>query len=302
MKPDICIYHAPCQDGFTAAWAVWKRWPDIQFHPGVYGESPPDVKDKHVLIVDFSYKRAVLDEMLQTAASVVIIDHHKTALADLEEFRFEESSPGAISADDIPGMLRDLLALDRHPCVAIFDMKRSGAMMAWQFCHGGAQAPILVEHVQDRDLWRFEMFGTREVCADLFSRPCSFEVWDDLATALDDPDMANRIFDGGAAIERKHHKDVKELLRVCTREMIIGGHCVLVANIPYTMSSDAANILAEERPFGACYFDNADGYRVFSLRSKDGGEDVSKIAASYGGGGHARAAGFTAPCGWEGDQ
>ena len=28
MKPDICIYHGGCDDGFGAAWAVWKRWPD----------------------------------------------------------------------------------------------------------------------------------------------------------------------------------------------------------------------------------------------------------------------------------
>ncbi|WP_249139114.1 hypothetical protein [Actibacterium sp. MT2.3-13A] len=43
--------------------------------------------------------------------------------------------------------------------------------------------------------------------------------------------------------------------------------------------------------------------RVFSLRSRgDGGQDVSEIAASYGGGGHRNAAGFQMPIGWEGDQ
>jgi hypothetical protein len=62
-----------------------------------------------------------------------------------------------------------------------------------------------------------------------------------------------------------------------------------------------ANMLAEGRPFGACYYDNAEGKRVFSLRSKDEGADVSEIAVAYGGGGHARASGFTALRGWEGD-
>ena len=37
--------------------------------------------------------------------------------------------------------------------------------------------------------------------------------------------------------------------------------------------------------------------RTFSLRSADGGMDVSEVAKRYGGGGHAKAAGFTVPWG-----
>jgi nanoRNase/pAp phosphatase (c-di-AMP/oligoRNAs hydrolase) len=35
--------------------------------------------------------------------------------------------------------------------------------------------------------------------------------------------------------------------------------------------------------------------KVYSLRSKEGGEDVSIIAAKFGGGGHKHAAGFSVP-------
>ena len=49
MRPDICIYHFPCADGFTAAWAIRTRWPDIEFVPGVYGQEPPDVTGKYGL-------------------------------------------------------------------------------------------------------------------------------------------------------------------------------------------------------------------------------------------------------------
>ena len=65
--------------------------------------------------------------------------------------------------------------------------------------------------------------------------------------------------------------------------MVIGGHRVPVANLPYTMASDAAGAMAEDAPFAACYFDRADA-RVFSLRSRgEDGLDVSEIAARYGG-------------------
>jgi nanoRNase/pAp phosphatase (c-di-AMP/oligoRNAs hydrolase) len=59
--------------------------------------------------------------------------------------------------------------------------------------------------------------------------------------------------------------------------------------------------MSEGEPFAATYYDSPRG-RVFSLRSQEGGEDVSKIAVLYGGGGHQHAAGFSRPIGWEGDD
>src|SRR5688572_2371816 len=78
-KPDVCVYHGDCDDGFGAAWAIWLRWPDIEFVPGKYGEPLPDMTGKHVLFVDFSAKRPEIEAMAKVAKSIVIIDHHKTA-------------------------------------------------------------------------------------------------------------------------------------------------------------------------------------------------------------------------------
>ena len=293
-RPDICIHHAPCQDGFTAAWAVWKRWRHaVEYVAGVHGATPPNVAGKHVLIVDFSYKRPMLEALARSAASITILDHHKTAQADLAAF----VRPGGLF---IPQSLPHLFNAE-PPIQARFDMTKSGAMLAWEYCHPGVPAPRLVEHVQDRDLWRFDLEGTREICAALFSEPYDFETWDSYAEAVEYPGSRAEIIAEGAAIERKHHKDIEELLGQTMRYMVIGGQRVPVANLPYTMASDGANTLAEGNAFAACYFDRGDGYRQFSLRSKPEGADVSEIAAAYGGGGHARAAGFQVPLGWEGE-
>src|SRR5690606_8117362 len=87
----------------------------------------------------------------------------------------------------------------------------------------------------------------------------------------------------GEAIERKHHKDVAELVNVCRRTMTIGGIEVPVASLPYTLTSDAGHKMATEHPsrIGVCYWDTERG-RVFSLRSTDDGPDVSEIATQYG--------------------
>jgi oligoribonuclease NrnB/cAMP/cGMP phosphodiesterase (DHH superfamily) len=256
----VCIYHGNCADGFGAAWVVRQALGEIEFHPGKYQEPPPDVAGKDVVMVDFSYKRPVLLEMAAKANSILILDHHKTAAEDLI---------------DLPANV-----------TCKFDMTRSGAMLAWDHFFPGETPPPLLLHIEDRDLWRFALENTRQIQACVFSHPYDFRVWDALMAT---PTYALAL--EGEVIERKHFKDLRELLGVTTREMIIGGHRVPVANLPYTMSSDAGHELGKGRPFAACYWDTPDG-RVFSLRSSDDGVDVSEVAKQYGGGGHRNAAGF----------
>jgi hypothetical protein len=281
-RPDVCIYHDNCTDGFTAAWAVWKRWPDCLFVAGQYGDPAPQITSgEHVLIVDFSYKRPALEALGRDAASITILDHHKSAQAELEVFT------GA-GLDNIR---------------AEFDMNRSGAMMAWQFAHPDTSAPQLVEVVQDRDLWRFALDDTRTFSAAISSYDHDFEIWDDLAERFNSPRGVDRLAREGQAILRRERKDVDEICDLTLRWMVIGGFRVPVANAPKILSSEVAGQLAEGNPFAAAYYDRDDGRRQFSLRSRGEiyGKDVSLIAAAYGGGGHAGAAGFTAPQGWEGD-
>ena len=316
MNRTICIYHGNCADGFTAAWAVRKALSDnVEFVPGVYGEAPPDVTGADVIMVDFSYKRPVIHEMARSARTILILDHHKTAQAELaglpppvglgptgpapSDWGFTDVASGYH-----PGVMEDNARACNAPAAlhAIFDMDRSGAQIAWDFFHPGQPRPKLVDYVADRDLWRFDLPRSREVAAWVFSTDYTFGKWSGLSARIEDDQEWPGIVAEGAAIERKHFKDIHELLKVTRREMVIGGHRVPVANLPYTMASDAAGAMAEDAPFAACYFDRSDA-RVFSLRSRrEGGMDVAEIAASYGGGGHRNAAGFQAPIGWEGDD
>ena len=272
MKKPIVIYHGNCADGFGAAW-VFKRFGnrEYDFHAGVYQDAPPEVDGRDVYLLDFSYKRPVVEGIKEQCNRLVLIDHHKTAIDDLLPL----IQSGAIE----------------HHC----SLEHSGAVLAWQWHMGNStKPPKMLLHIEDRDLWRFAIPFTREIQACIFSHPYDFAVWDSLMEAGDDEiDVFIR---EGQAIERKHHKDIAELVGVVTRNMEIGGHCVPVANLPYTLTSDAGHLLAKGSPFAACYWDTPDG-RVFSLRSTDDGLDVSDIAKQYGGGGHVHAAGFRVPYG-----
>lgn len=270
MKKYLCIYHSNCADGFGAALAMHtsKLGADTEFHPGVYQAPPPDVTDRDVFLLDFSYPRDVLVAIADKANTVTIIDHHKSAEADLSN---TDDNP-------LPGNV-----------TAIFDMEHSGAVLAWEYFHPDDEVPQLLLHIEDRDLWRFKLEGTREIQACLFSYPYDFAVWRELLHVNLDTMYAD-----GAAIERKHHKDVAELIAVAADRANIAGYDVPILNAPYFYSSDAGMVMGKGEPFAICYWDTPKG-RVFSLRSDAEGIDVSEVAAQYGGGGHKHAAGFTLP-------
>lgn len=271
----LIIYHGNCADGFSAAWCFWKLYGGhADYIAGVYQQPPPDVRGRDVYLVDFSYKAPVVADMLRVAASVTLIDHHKSALEDLEHLR------GQWSDQDYPQL--------KWFC----DLDRSGATLAWDYCFPHEPRPLLLDHIEDRDLWRFKLQNTREIQACVFSHEYKFETWDQLMFSRAHEHLS--MIAQGAAIERKHHKDIKELVAVCKRQMVIGDYTVPCASLPYTLTSDAGHLMAEDQPFAACYWDTADG-RNFSLRSRDDGIDVSEIAKQYGGGGHKHAAGFKVP-------
>jgi oligoribonuclease NrnB/cAMP/cGMP phosphodiesterase (DHH superfamily) len=275
-RPPLVIYHGNCADGFGAAWCFWRKYRDgADYHAGVYSDPPPDVTGRDVYLVDFSYKRPAVEAMLTEAHSVTLIDHHKTAIEDLQPLFMQDSWTGE------PRQLAHFV-----------DLERSGATLAWDYLFPNEPRPLLLGHLEDRDLWRFKLDGTREIQSFVFSHEYTFELWDRLMAA--DRVELLKMTAAGAAIERKHRKDVAELVKLCQRRMDIGGHDVPVASLPYTMGSDAGHLMAQGEKFSACYWDTSE-HRIFGLRSAPDGLDVSEIAKQYGGGGHKHASGFRVP-------
>lgn len=280
----LVIFHMPCMDGFTAAWAMWLKYPDAEFIHGVHGQPPPDVKGRDVYLLDFSYKREVMRCIMDDAMDVTILDHHRSAEADLEGiFTDFKLTGGEIAAAN-----------------GRFDMEKSGARLAWEWFHPGVEVPLFVRLVEDRDLWRFAIPDSKALNATFFSYDYDFLKWNAIREACEDNERFLGLLAGGCAIERKHDKDVKELVsklrhfRKFKHAAGVNGEVLYIpcANLPYTMSSDAAGLMAERAPFAATYYQDCSGQYVFSLRSRNGGLDVSAIASRYGGGGHRNAAGF----------
>jgi len=292
FQPDMMIYHANCADGFGAAWAAWMRWGGaVEYVPCGYGQEPPDVSGKHVLIGDFSFKRDVMALLAHSAASLVVLDHHKTAVDELQEWILEVGGePAPIDINDAAE------ALDKVGAFAIFDRQHSGAVMTWQFCHPGREVPLLLRLIEDRDLWRFTLPETKPFGVWLRCEPFDFERWELIAQELIDGRDSERIFGEAAAMQRFFDMKVEEIGRLA-RIGRVGVHDVPLCNCPPMFASEVGHWLLDQNPdapFVACYSDQGKA-RGWSLRSRDDRADVSDIARKFGGGGHRNAAGFGTP-------
>ena len=264
-KP-LIIYHGYCADGFTAAWIAWKEFGEnADYFAGVYADQPevPDVDDRIVYILDYSYPEPIMRDIADRAEKVIVLDHHKSAEEDLGKLLEE----GIIEGE--------------------FDMDRSGAGMTWDWFHLDEPRPLLVDYVEDRDLWRFKYRNSKEVNIAIFSHPYEFEVWDELCVG--------ELINDGKAILRKHLKDVNELKEQAMRLTIGGYDNIRAVNANYFYGSDLAGQMSENEPFAAYFWMDKDEQLQFGLRScadNPDAVDVAAIAKSYGGGGHKHASGF----------
>lgn len=299
-KPDVCLYHFPCDDGFAAAWVVRQRWPDCRLEPTNYGLPLPDgLAGKNILMVDFSLKRDAMLELARYARSVVVLDHHASAQDELRDFTvgWNPIHPDAPEFTGWQVMLDDPRTDPTHRVLAHFDMSRSGAQLAWGFIRPFLPPPLIVNFVADRDLWRFAIPNSRKFSLFLRSHPYDFDVWTDIADRLNADLTGDGVLAEAAAIERYHDARIAELVPTATLQRIGEWAGVPVAHAPYTFASDLGHALLKahpDAPFAAVVVD-AYGARTFSLRSENSREDVSKVARAFGGGGHRNAAGFRVP-------
>lgn len=259
----VVLYHAQCQDGFAAAYAAWTvLGDDAQYLPVSYDKPlPPEAESASgIYLVDFSLPREQILALRTAGKQVIVIDHHRTA---------REALTGL---DD-----------------CVFDMEHSGCVLTWRHFHV-TPVPDLLLHVEDRDLWRFALPGSREVFSALEVVERAFPAWH---TLVADPGAVPRLVAEGRVLLKYERRQVDAVLRHRHWTEIGGVRCLAV-NSPVLASEIGGRLatLSQEEggtPMAVVYSIDGDGTRA-SLRSL-GDFDVAAIARRYGGGGHRNAAG-----------
>ena len=262
----LILYHADCDDGFGAAYAAWLSLGDgAEYRPVYYGDVLPLelLPGRKLFILDFSFPPDVIGNMAQHAARIVMLDHHKSAAT-----QWKGIAPMA-------------------NVEILFDMDRSGAQIAWDYFYPGSDRPALIDHIGDRDLWRFAMADTKAFCAGLSLVPTRFESWQ-LAAAH----PADLISKGRIVLEVLQGQ-IDSALRKELRPVTLCGYQGLATNAISNTSEIGQAIAMRSGTFSLTYFIKGNEV-ICSLRSLPP-FDVSVIATHFGGGGHAQASGFTLP-------
>ncbi len=273
MPKTIAIYHKDCVDGTTAAAVVLKKFPKALLFPLGHGFKPEELESilKGARTSDQIYTvDCVLGagEFLNRGFKVTSIDHHAGAEAENRELT-EKNKNFAF----------------------IFDNKKSGASLAWDYFFPTEKKPELIELVQDRDLWLWK-YGqkTKDVGNYLYmlvNRP------DEILKLLDKPDKSlDAIEKEGAVISRFTDMIIEHEVKTTEPIMVrIGQYKVPFYNITAN-KSESGNILATERDQTVGLF-TIDGNEVhISFRSLDLHKPSAlELARLLGASGHKNASG-----------
>lgn len=262
MKKIVVLYHNNCPDGFGAAWAAWKKFGSRASYIGVNnGEAPPtSLKNKEVYILDIGFSDDQMRKLRASTQKLIMLDHHITR--------------------------KESITLAHE---YIFDLKRSGAGIAWNYFHPTRLLPYLLKIIQDYDLWRFRLPYTKELSAFLDINNQDFHLWNTLAKNFEKLKVRKKYIEAGSTL-RAYQKKIIEKAVEKPQLVRFVGHIILAVN-SFMLISEIGNALASKQPPFGLVWSERDGKIVVSLRSRDN-FDVSKIAQKFGGGGHRQAAGF----------
>ncbi|MCA9366219.1 hypothetical protein KC722_01430 [Candidatus Kaiserbacteria bacterium] len=266
LKDIIIIYHDQCRDGFGSAYAAWKKFGyDASYIPRKRDDKVPEgLEGKEIYILDYSYSKDILNQLVATNKKVTVIDHHESAKEAVASFPEN-----------------------------VFDLAHSGAVLSWQYFHPDIEVPKLLLYIEDHDLWNNALPHNREFGAALGEYTQDFETWDQLNENFKDKERFDSFIRHGAVIAGFEDKLVDNLLRF-REKVAFEGHELYAVNASRIYRSILGNKLSElnetegRAPLAIVYY-RYNGAIHCSLRSK-GAMNVRELAEKYGGGGHDNAA------------
>lgn len=271
---DTVIYHDPCQDGCTAAAIIYlfnQNRPEaerknIDFLPfRIKAPAPTDLRNRNILIADYSFDLESLTKLAENNR-VLVIDHHKTSQAALQDF---------------PASCK------------IFDMNHSGSMLVWKYVYPDQEAPLFVKYSEARDMWKKDPLPdvdawTAYIETVLVKDPAIFAQH----IHADVQPMINK----GLAFKELNDHYIESALKY-SHSPTLAKFNEQYYYISYVNSSvlksDIGNKLLAHFPncsFSVVY-SSSDSGTSFSLRSDPTRTDVSMVATKLGGGGHRDASG-----------
>jgi len=231
-------------------------------------------KDEKVYFVDYSFKKDTiwqLEEILKKTSDVIWIDHHSSSVNLIKEMPWLDKIKG-IRQEGISG---------------------AGLTYIWLYNCDYEDLPYYIALVSDYDCWQYHYdpdttnfkLGIETKYYDALDI-----IWVDLFSTIRISTVVNNIIEIGKIIKRYVDMDNIQYRNSYAYETEIAGYKCLVVN-----KKSNSWIFGEkynDYPLVMVWVFDGKKY-VYSIFSSNPEVDCSKIAESYGGGGHRGAAGFS---------
>lgn len=276
------IFHKDCMDGLASAFiahcSFLEAEEEAEFYPMHYSDvnnvyDIPLNEDDIVYILDFSLPEEMINELSCKVDHIYIIDHHKTA--------------------------QFLINLNIDNVSVDFDNEQSGAMLTFYFFVDRGINPLnpeLFEYVQDRDLWKWELPGSRDMSAALALTVEKNNIesfgnayWLFKNGTKHGTDSFKKI--GTIALDVQQ-KQVNEKIDKCFDIKLLGQHFKIINATENISELGNAICNKYDMPSIMFFYTSLDTV-VLSFRSLDHLTDVSTVAKKFAGGGHRNASGAT---------
>ena len=272
MIPITILYHANCPDGFSAAWATWKKLKTKARYLPVEHQTPPpeNLEGGAIYMLDFVYKPEIIKNLAEKNKKIIILDHHASAYEAIRK----------LTKSDLVNI--EIVGKNEH----------SGAVLAWQHFHPKKPLPQIIKYVEDGDLWKFNLPRAKEILAVIDDENHNFKSWDNLAKKLENRKTRQEVIKKGGIVLEHKKRTIGRLVSK-SKEVKFHGHKAKVINSPIFASEIGNELVRHGAKIAIIWHDDGKKIKV-SLRS-DGNVNVAKIAEKYGGGGHKAAASFRIP-------
>ena len=277
MRSSICVYHSRDLDGWMSAAIMKHELPEVELIGWDYGDPIPKLNAHDVYLVDISFPPDVMVDMWATK-NLIWIDHHVSAIKDSVLNKYDEMD-------------------------GLRDSKFAACELTWRWFYppdekGEIFIPSMFKPIPEavRLLGRYDCFGHKgteeegRVFAFQYAARALAENPEEAEQFLDmsDTEISNTV-DRGEAILKYLSVEAKQLYESLSFPFILNGLKGIAINRT-RFNPTSYGIDYSEYDFCACFA--YDGEKWHWSLYNDGDTDVSVIAKSFGGGGHAGAAGF----------
>lgn len=283
---NFIVYHANCSDGLGAALCAYLKLGESPMYSAAKHQ-PAGREDSMILaainyfhekrldekinmvLVDFCYPRDFLLKLRGLVHRLIVLDHHVTAMNSCGDLDF-----------------------------CYFDMHRSGAVLAWDYWHGTQPVPLLIQYIQDRDLWQWKMPHSHEFSSgmDCYYPPATTplsKLAEFIVDGCDNTALIEEMISDGHVISTYVSQQMERAKR--------NAHLFTSqSGIKFALVNDASNVsllgsmLAKEVDYALMFhWDPPNDWKVSIRTDATKSPDASQLALKFGGGGHKPAAAFT---------